>query len=346
MSISCLSGLVDILPNCGTPTRSTGVMYLDDLGISLQDAIDGNDQFDTGQDLVTNKINFAQQIIANDILTNYNGKLARNSVVSNGVAGYYKENRVEKTVTANKLGGIFIEINKYPYLEYYIHKVRLFTKNAETFDLKVIDIMTGQELFTQSVTTTASDYTDVEVNQAFKTQGQKTQLFIGYNKQDVVTYESEMQKKGCSSCLKRSTYDGFTYQYAAEITATDSLIYNNVNLVTDTAGVSLVYSLNCSLDNFVCSIRNRLQYPLLYLVASKIMEDIYYSKRQNSTTLIYRGDAREQMERFESEYKMAMFGAFDDQNRKIKDGLLDQLALPNDICFKCKQRVTRKAMIP
>jgi hypothetical protein len=110
--------------------------------------------------------------------------------------------------------------------------------------------------------------------------------------------------------------------------------------------MSVIYSLNCSLDNFVCSIKNRLQFPLLYLVAAHIMREIVYSKNQNSTVLIYNGESRELLEYYQKEYEMAMFGAFNDEGRKIKRGLLDQIALPNDVCFKCKPAVKRRVAIP
>ena len=343
--ISCLDNIVDIVGNCSN-TRQSGVMYLDDIGVSLQDVTDGNDIDENASSLVNNKIGFCQQIIKNHVETHFNGKLERNTVLSNGVAGYYQENRVEESHTADTLGGLFLEVNKYPYLEIYIDKVRIFTKDAETFDLKIFDVMTGAELFTQSVTTNAGTITDVDVDQTFKTDGQKTQLFIAYPQQNVTTYRSQISQRGCSSCIFGSTYDGFMHRQGATIGSSETLSKSNLNLGGQTQGVSIIYSLNCSLDNFVCSIKNRLQYSLLYLVGAKLAEEILFSKNQNSTTIIFRGDAREMMERFESEYNMAMFGAFDDNGRKIKKGLLDQIALPNDICFKCKKTVKRKVMIP
>ena len=342
--ISCLDGLVDTLGNCNGQ-RTSGVMYLDDIGVSLQDAMDGNDLFENGRELVSSKIGFAQQIIKNDVMTYFNGRLSRNSVLSNGVVGYFRENKVSKVSSADELGGIFIEVNKYPYIDFYLHKVRLLVKEAVTFDLKIYDCITGQELYSQSVTTNAEDYTDVVIDQSFKTQGQKTQLLIAYPKANVTAYSTQISNVGCGSCLYGKTYDGFAHRYGAKVGASEDLIKKNIDLSGDTNGMSIVYSLNCSLDNFVCSLRNRLQYALLHLVGAKIMEEITFSKNQNSTTLIFRGDAETQRERFQNEYDQTMFGAFNENGQKIKKGLLDQLALPNDVCFKCKPTVKRRSLV-
>jgi len=343
--ISCLDNLVDIVGNCGS-TRTSGVMYLDDIGLSLQDVTDGNDIAENGAALVNNKISFAQQIIKNHVQTHFNGQLTRQTVLSNGVVGYYQENRVEESHTAENYGGIFLEINKYPSLEVYISSVNLLTVDAETFDLKIFDVMTGAELFSQSVTTNAGTITEVVIDQNFKTNGQRTQLFVAYPQQNVTNLRSFISQKGCGTCLFGVNYDGYMYRHGATIGVNDRLTKGNLSLTGATQGMSINYSLNCSLDNFVCSIRERLQYALLYLVGSKLMEEILFSKNQNSTTIIFRGDARELMAKYEAEYNMTMFGAFNDDGKKIKRGLLDQIALPNDICFKCKKTVKRKVIIP
>lgn len=343
--MACLDGLVKILPNCGDDSRESGVLYLNDIGISLQDATDGNDQFQTGQQLVDNKISFATNIITNHVRTNYNGKLQRNTVKSQGVAGFFRENRVEQANTANQLGGIYIKIVKYPFLEFYLHQVRLFTKDAENIELKVYDVLTGQELYTSSETTNASNYTDITINQAFKTNKQTLELFIAYNKLNVTTYQTTTSKRGCSSCTGYA-YDGYMYTYGGVLDASDSVTTANIKKSSDTSGMSITYSLNCSLDNFVCSIRNELQFPLLYLVGSELMKEIIRSKRENSTTLIHQADAREMQAEFENTYNMAMFGAFNDSGNKVKEGVLEQISLPNDICFKCRKNVRQIARIP
>ena len=110
--------------------------------------------------------------------------------------------------------------------------------------------------------------------------------------------------------------------------------------------MSITYSLNCTVEPFLCSIRNLLQFPLLYLVAYWILKDAKHNSRINSYITISRQDHATLAAEYLQEYKMQMFGSFNENGVKIKQGSMDSIKLPADICFNKKSRLKYKTIVP
>ena len=94
----------------------------------------------------------------------------------------------------------------------------------------------------------------------------------------------------------------------------------------DYDGLSLTYSLNCTFDPFLCSIKNLLAIPLAYKAGELILNNMLYSKRTNSIVNVFNSDHKELAQLYADKYQFEM------------EDILKRVKLPNDLCFECNQK--------
>jgi hypothetical protein len=110
--------------------------------------------------------------------------------------------------------------------------------------------------------------------------------------------------------------------------------------------MSLTYSLNCTIEPLLCSIRNLIQFPLLYLTAAHLLEMALHDQRINSYIINSRESHSVLSKKYKDEYNIMMFGAYNEAGKKIQQGLMDSVSLPHDICFKKNKRLHYNTLIP
>jgi len=296
--------------------------------------------------LFNNLLELSKKQLKADVLANYQGCLSINSVIENDVLGYYKDYDSSVVLAAGAFKrGQQIIIDRYPYLEFYVHKVRLFFDTAITSNLIVYDLIQKKVLDTIAFTSVANEITDVDVNKAYGTDGQRINLAFLYDGSLTGSYKTSSSKKntGCSSCGFKNN---FLYENGVQVPAASTVIESNIQKKGECYGVSLTYSLNCTIEPFLCSIRNLLQFPLLHLVTYWILKDAKHNSRINSYITIGRKDHSVLADEYLQEYKMQMFGSFNENGAKIKQGLMDSVKLPSDICFNKKSRIKYRTQVP
>ena len=299
-----------------------------------------------GTYLFNNLLGLAKKQLKADVLSNYQGCLSINSVIENDVLGYYKDYDSSVVLASGAfLRGQQIIIDRYPYLEFYVHKVRLFFDTAITSNLWVYDLIEKRIIDTIAFTSVANQIVDIDVNKAYGTDGQRINLAFLYDGSLTGAYKTSSSKKntGCSSCGFKNN---FLYENGVQVAAGSQVIESNLQKKDECYGVSITYSLNCTIEPFLCSIRNLLQFPLLYLVAYWILKEAKHNSRINSYITISRKDHSVLADEYLQEYKMQMFGSFNEAGTKIKQGLMDSAKLPSDICFNKKSRIKYRTVVP
>jgi hypothetical protein len=294
--------------------------------------------------LFDNIIELASKQILNDVMMHLQGCMSFNSILENDILGFFDEQR-NLNATENKWRGQQVIIDRYPNLEFYVSKIRLFFNTAITSNIYVWDVGQGKLLDTIPFTSVANQITDVDINKSYVSYKQRLNLAFLYDGNLTGSFRTKSNRggNGCTKCGFRNSY---LLQNGVQLPKTSAVLHSNFDKSGENYGMSLTYSLNCSLDNFLNSIRNLLQFPMLYLVASMIMKHAKYNERINSYIVNQKSDHSILAQKYEDEYKMMMFGSFNENGQKIKQGLLDSMKLPNDVCFKKRHKIEYKTQIP
>lgn len=335
--MECLTDLVGIKNTCDAPVSKSGLWLQNLPGFSLKlaDAA-ANEETVSGLTLIKEKYIYAQQAVIAQFRNNFIDKMRVNSLIENDTIGYYPQNQRPITLNNTVLKGVRIDIRNYAHLEIYISQVALFLKDGITTDVFIYDLMTGELLDTIPITIVAGQPTYVNVNKAYPNSKQRLSLFICYDAGISDTFDSSINglayRSTCSSCM------GYGNKYAfisgAKIDKSLQKISGNISSNNGSSGLSFTYSLNCNIDNLLCSIAGKFAWPLLHKWGAEIMAELQHSRRLNSIITIDRDKNIELRKEYEDEYYSSMRAIF------------DNIKMPKDICFSCNSSIKKVIAIP
>lgn len=337
--MECLKDLVGIKNICDAPVSKSGLWLQDLQGFSLKlaDAAVNEDTI-SGVQLIKDKYIKAQNSILAQFRNQFQDKIRVNSVLENETIGYYPERIKSITLNNTFLKGVKIEIRNYAYLELYLSQVALFFKDAVTdANIYVYDLMTGKLLDTFVIATLAGQPTYIAINKAYPTNKQRLSLFICFDAGLSDVFESSLfntQNSSCSSCGDDGYNNKYTVVNGAKIDKALQKISGNIASNSGTSGMSVIYSLNCNVDNLLCSIAGKFAWPLLHKWGSEILSELQYSRRLNSIITIDKKDNESLRNEYENEYLSSMKAIF------------DNIKIPSDICFSCNSSIKKVVRIP
>jgi hypothetical protein len=334
--MNCLDNLIGINNQC-TPTTPSSGLYIQNLpGITLKVAnAANNEETESGVKLLQDIISFSQNKILAQVRNQLQSKIQTASVLENDTIGFYKENLKSVALEAGKYKGIKARIDKFPSLDLFISKIYLKLSQAVTTNIYVIDLMTGTILDTLPITTVDNIPTAIIVNKSYPTNSQRTSLFICIDSSVSNTFEATLSGKGdCYSCYSDGYSNRFISFTGAKLDQAAQKIDSNISSNSGTNGLSIEYSLNCSVESFICNMAGQLAWPMLHDVGAELMRRLKYTDRLNSIVTINAKNNEDLRAEFEAEYFSSM------------SALLENIKMPNDICFKCNSRVKRVSQIP
>jgi hypothetical protein len=333
--MNCLDNVIGIDRKCTPVTPSSG-LYIQDLpGISLKIANAAIDEETvSGISLIEEKISFAQNAILAQLRNSLANKVRVKSIIENDTIGYYQNNLQPIPLEAGKYKGIKASINNYPHLDFFIGKIYLQLNAVVTTNILIIDLMTGEILDTLPITTTANIPTAVIVNKSYSAKRQKQALLICIDSEVAGSYKTNVTASKCSSCSDSGYSNKYISFSGSQISKVSQKIESNLESNNGTNGLSIEYSLNCSLENFLCTMGNQLAWALLHKVGSELMRELKYSRRLNSIVVLDREDNEKMLEDFEAEYMASM------------SAIINNIKVPNDICFECNSRIRQTTVIP
>lgn len=333
--MDCFDNLIGIHKACNEETPTSG-LYIQDLpGITLSVANFATDEETiSGLTMIQNRMTHAQNAIVSHVRNQLADKIRSNSVIQNDSIGYYKENLEIVTAESGKLKGIRVKITQYPYMEFFISRLWLKYASAITTKIYVYDLMTDTKLDEFDITTVAKTPIAVTVNKGYQTNKQKLDLFIGVDASEADTYKTELNKANCYSCTNGNYSNKYISFSGVSISDSGQIIDSNIESNTGTNGLSFEYSLNCSVEPFICNMASILAWPMLYKTGSEIMKELIASRRHNSVINIDRGTNESLRDEYEAEFLASM------------SGILNNMSLPNDVCFRCNSRIKKGVSIP
>lgn len=335
--MDCFTNLVGIKHDCGE--RPEGLIWLDNFtGIGIHSADKAHSPaYQSGMDLLTEKRSLAAQIVASDFRSHLNLFVRMKSIADGGTAGYYTKNLPVVTAKTGFYAGLLLEGGSaYPYAAARITSARLQATTTGTVPVKVYDLTTAKEIDTFDIETIADEISEVSLDKSYRSKGRKLSLAFVFDAGSTDTYRATFKPDGslCSGC--NGGYTNLLGNIRGKgiiINQTHPFINSNLKSTGHTSGLSLTYSLECEPEAFICEKRTLMAVPFAYKWAALVMEELRYSQRLNSI-VTFKGDAKELQENYEYQYKKTM------RDR------LENMQMPNDICFGCKPRVWNETRLP
>lgn len=333
--MNCLNNLIGIDKTCATDTPESG-MYIQNLpGITLKIADAAvSEEGISGELLIRKKIEHSQDCIVNDLRTFLKDRFNILSVIEENTIGYYKQDQSTTALEAGKLKGFRIQLRERPYLQFNLHRIGLKLAATVSTSVYVYDLQNNLLLDTIAVSGVAGEIVYVNINKKYLTNRQYLSLFICIDASVAGVYNStahEGSGANCRSCRRGSS---LTYIQSGYISSASSKTDANFNGSSTGNGLTIDYSINCSIDNFVCNLSQLLAWPLLFKTGAELMLELKYSRRLNSIVSLDSGTNE------------SMLAYFNEQYEKAMNDLCNNLRLPEDICFKCDRKIKRVSQIP
>jgi len=334
--MDCFNNLIGITGKCASDSPES-VYNLNDLpGVSLFNVESGiSSEANTAVSYLERIKNvLAPQMVVDEVRNRLSPNYEMKSVVEQDILGVWKDNLQTQAAQAYKVG-VNISITKKPYLALDITRIGLMVQSSGAVNVEVIDLISGQTLDTISVTAVAGVPTYIDLSKTYYTRKQNLNLFIGYDATALGGYKTDLAKGFCSGCSSTYKKGSFMAVKGSKIATGDQAIDENLVSMAGTGGVNLTYSVRCAVEPFICSIRQVLATAILYKCGELIMQEMRSpNNRLNSTVAVHGEDFERLQIDYEEKYSETM------------KGVLQNLQLPKDQCFKCKQRVKHEVVTP
>jgi hypothetical protein len=317
MSLTCLEDIVGFDGGCPSQTF---LQNLGDLpGLSIKTINLGADSsYANAYELIGAKVKLAIKQIEKDFLNSLTNKMELDLVQVNGYAGYISTEPTQDLARA-VYKGILVDFLDSKYNQVFIESLTLYTTYTGNIDVKLWNAITGELLDTVTIAVTSGQIAKLPVNWVLQPTNHNVCYFIGYDATLVDSFVTE-------------GWDVGMYAYSMPLNA--PVVRNNTLNGNGSGGLGINYSLQCGFNNYICSIRNMLELPLLYLVGKMIVDEIRFSGRLTSIVVARKDDLTEMGKLFQETYtdlmKQLVMGA----------------RIPQDRCFRCKEKVAIITRIP
>lgn len=333
--MGCFDNIIGIDKKCSADVPSSNLFIQDLPGVTVKLAdLAADEETESGVSLINEKITFATNSILQDIREYMLPYMKVKSLVENNTIGYYQDDLTAVAAEAGFRKGIQVKIDNHRYLDFYINSIKLQTNTSGATSIYIYNLITGKLLDTIAITTVADVPTEVFVQKSYKTENQKLNLFVAIDG-NVGTYQTGLSKSqlGCTTC-KGGYQNNYAVFQNSKIATAGPFTNVSTRATTYTTGLSINYSISCSVDVFACNISNLLAWPILHKTGAELMRELQYSRRLNSIIVIDKTMNEKLREEFDAEYVKSM------------QRILQNISVPNDECFVCQQKVKSIVRVP
>ncbi len=337
--LECFEDIIGLRGSCDIPTSNSG-LWIDDIGIDLEelDSIINKSQIDS-IDFFEKKRDFAIKQIIALIHTHYSDKYKTNTVLRSGRIGYPKENQ-EIVAAEATLKGIEIELcNEDSFVDVFVSSISLQVNLNGAVNIFVYDLFQNKLLDTISITAISGQIVTVYPNKTYKSLRKELDIIFVYDATAFSSVKTTVTQGGCKSCGDGGSMVNLN-QYLStrsiSILSADAKIESNLTASSDTGGLSLMYSIQCNYDEWLCTISNSIALPILFKTGYEIMDYAYNnSLRLNTTTTINWEGLLKRRDEYNNRYQTSI------------EALLQNIKLPNDEkCFECRQKSKHVVILP
>lgn len=334
--MSCITDLIELWDGCSQ--KDPDKVYLQDIpGVTLSsfDSLT-DDEIKTSKELSDKVIRLGAERVLEKLRSFLNPRQKISSIISNQVLGIYSESQKVKALNSGQYQGIQLLITEHPFLSLFVESLKLFTVNAVNTEIKVFDLVQNKEIDSIPITTVAGEITEVFVKKEYKTEGQILNLIFMIDAGLTNVYEADISASGCLTCTRRlEQINNYVYSRGVKIGVVESKIDQNLRSISHTGGLSLRYSLRCDNTSFICLNSYLFKRPVLYASGIELTDQIIYStQRLNSLTTVRKDDAENLRADLDNRFSVSM------------ESILQNMSLPNNICYECDPIIQRNTRIP
>jgi hypothetical protein len=334
--MNCLENIVGIRGLCGGDTTPNSIYYINDLaGIGIKEADAAMDaEYANAYDFLKSKIDLAGDLIASKMRSYFNPRFKGGSVIEQHTVGIFQQNLNVANAQATYLVGKNFYIYRNPYFNLHLSKIGLHVDIQGNVDVFVYDLTSNKLLDTIVVAATAGEVSYVDVSKTYATEGQTMNLFIGYAA-TFASYKTNLTLNGCRTCRSPYTYSNpYISVTSSKILAASNKVDENLDSNSNNDGLSVTYSISCTFDPFVCSVKHMLAEAIWYKAGAMIAEELKYSKRFNSIVTLYKADATE------------LIAMYEEKMMESLNSTLQNMRVPDNYCFECNKRVKLTLNLP
>lgn len=339
MALECFDDIIGLRGACETPTSNSG-LWMDDIGIELEelDLIINKAQVDSIQ-FFENKREFAIKQIIQLIHTHFADKYKSNTNLDSKRIGFGKENQ-EAVAAAGTLKGIEIELcNQDSFVDVFVSSISLQANTNGAVNVLVYDIFQNKLLDTIAITAVSGQIVTVYPNKTYKSNRKELDIIFVYDATNFSSVKTTITQGGCKSCGDGGSMTKLSSYMSARsisVLAADAKIESSLTAASDTGGLSMVYSIQCNYDDWLCTISNAVAMPILFKTGYEIMDyAVNNSLRLNTATTINLDTLKARREEYNARYQTSI------------ENLLQNIKLPSDEkCFECRQKSKHVVILP
>jgi len=336
----CFDDLIALKGAC-SDTVPLSSLWLNDVGIDMnfvgqvitKDYLDAADFFNRKRD-------FAVRTVSNQIHNFLRPKYKANTAIENYRIGQPEDN-LRLIAGSGYLKGIEIDLcQSRSYLDVFISEIALQLSTTQSVDVLVYDLLQAKLLDTITIDCVANEISRAYVKKTYKAERRGLDLFIGYDSTGLSANTTRLKKncQNCSGNYQSEITNGYSKIRAAEIDQSGTIIKSNLEYLGETGGLSVVHSLSCNHENWLCSISNQMAFPILYKTAYLMIDHALAAsndQRANTTVTINKEVWKERLDKMEFYYTESM------------NNLLQNIKPPSDeLCFMCKDNLRHVIALP
>jgi hypothetical protein len=197
----------------------------------------------------------------------------------------------------------------------------------------IYDLDQAKLLETVTVPCVAGEISTGVCHLSFSSNKKYLNLWIGYDSTGINSYKTATHKGQC--CGVYTLTNNFVRARGAVAT---SFTENGLTNITDTAGLSINYSVACDPYGWMCNFAQLLALPIAYKVASDIYRTGFMvtpGMRSNNSTTVNAEMMQKNFEWYEMKY------------REHLDNIIKRISVPNDTtCFSCNSPSKNAIILP
>lgn len=331
--MGCFDGIIGYGGECTSPSG----LLLDNLVTTKELESYLTEDYTEVSELADQKIEFAVKNVVNEMTGMFQASYIPKSILENKRAGFIAETQTEKAASPEFRGIELRVCNKESYFALYVSAIDTYLNYTGALNVLVIDTMTGETLDTIAVTSVAGEVVTTYVDKTYNAEKRKRRIAFVYDCTSIPNYLTNLIGEGCVTC------NGGLYNLSGLITGrsikyatADDPILVNISGHTDTAGLSVNFSLHCDNRSWLCAHRGVLAMPILYRTAEAIMEfALFNSDRFNTKTSINKEQINARMMKYHEDYQEQM------------KSVLKNISTPMDgICFTCNRTKSYVTTLP
>lgn len=338
--MACFDNFIEIDGTCSDVTPTSG-LFLKDIGITadfIEQVI--TRQYSDVTDFANEKIAMARQVVFNRVINHFSPRLKAHTVLDGQRIGHTENDN--KTVSGDGTRkGIEVELcNHDSFIDFYLSELSLHLKDAGAQTVEVWDILENRKLDDIVVTAVAGQTVTVYPNKTYKSDRKRLHLAFIYDSTglDAVKTEVKQGHRQCCGAGQKVQMDRWITTRGVSVPAGQDVIKANLDGKSETAGMSLVYSLSCNYEDWMCQVRNIIALPILYQAGITIMEHalmVSPNDRVNTTVTINHDLIQERLDLYNRKFSEAM------------DNALKHMQPPSDRdCFVCNVQSKNTVILP